>query len=57
MKRGRKVQRLIADIRNALADAALGELLRPHFASWKMMPSVYRVPRTTRLTPCFMLTR
>jgi hypothetical protein len=30
---------------------------RPHLASWKMMPSVWRWPERTRLTPCRMLTR
>ncbi|TIP23719.1 MAG: hypothetical protein E5X67_32085 [Mesorhizobium sp.] len=29
----------------------------PYFASWKMMPTVWRRPERIRLTPCLRLTR
>ena len=34
-----------------IADAAGGGKTRRYFASWKMMPSVYLVPRWIVLTP------
>jgi hypothetical protein len=31
--------------------------IQHYFASWKMMPTVWRIPDRTRLTPCRRLTR
>ncbi|MDC0684527.1 Uma2 family endonuclease [Sorangium atrum] len=36
---------------------ACAPLARHHAASWKMMPTVWRCPERTRLTPCRTLTR
>jgi hypothetical protein len=46
-------KRLLFCARLKTVDSRIGT----HFASWKIIPNVYRVPRCTRLTPCRTLTR